>query len=211
MGKKIIEIDQDKCIGCGLCAKACQQSAIELVDGKATVVRQDFCDGLGNCLPVCPVDAIHFSNKDVVAKPKPSGCPGMRAKAMTPKPVTHDCPSALMQWPVQIKLLSPYAPYFEGCDLLIAADCTAYAYGNFHSQFMENKITIIGCPKLDDMDYTDKLTAIFKENNIRSVTLTRMEVPCCGGLQRATVQAIANSGKDIPCQIITISTNGTLL
>ncbi len=230
MAKKIIQIDEEKCVGCGLCANTCKQSAIEMVDGKARVMRKDSCDGIGNCLPVCPVGAISFSGADVtnseieiaesVKKPAFT-CPGSMAK-MIQKPVmqrsvmpaateNNTSPSELMQWPVQIKLVPPTASYFENANLLVAADCSAFAYANFHSEFMKNKITIIGCPKLDAGDYTDKLTEIISSNNIKSVTVVRMEVPCCGGIEQAVKNALINSKKMIPWHIVTISTNGEIL
>ncbi len=222
MSKKIIKIDEEKCVGCGLCANACKQSAIEMIDGKARVTHDDYCDGIGNCLPVCPVNAISFSDKDVVnavkpvAKPLPCGCPGSNSKELKPVAQDENLPlakpvSALRQWPVQIKLVPENAPYFNNSHLLIAADCTAYAYGNFHNEFMKNKVTLIGCPKLDEGDYTNKLTNIISNNDIKSVTVIRMEVPCCGGIENATVNALKASGKFIPWQVVTISTNGSIL
>ncbi len=234
MSRKRIQIDAEKCMGCGLCAKTCQQSAIAMVDGKARVVRDDSCDGIGNCLPVCPVGAISFSDRAIAEKPSataahvaatspaaPVACPGSMAHAIggtsssasvAPYENTASpCPAQLRQWPVQIKLVPVNAPYFAGAHLLIAADCTAYAYGNFHQEFMRDKITIIGCPKLDMQDDTDKLTEIIAQNDIKSVTIARMEVPCCGGIERATVQALKNSGKFLPWQVKTISTDGKLL
>lgn len=219
MSRKIIKIDEEKCIGCGLCARACKQSAIEIIDGKAKVTGDDYCDGLGNCLPVCPVNAISFSDRDIVNKngtPEPKGCPGTRVQALQPQQQTAAnvatvVGSALRQWPVQIKLVGETAPYFDNCHLLIAADCTAYAYGNFHGDFMRNKVTLIGCPKLDMVDYTEKLTNILTCNNIKSLTVVRMEVPCCGGIERASVNALKASGKFIPWQVVTISTNGAIL
>lgn len=227
MIRKIIHIDRDKCNGCGACAKACHEGAIDIVDGKAVLVREHFCDGLGDCLPACPMDAISFEEREApaydeaavqraqkLAKAKPfSGCPGMRAKQMQHREPTPGavCPSQLSQWPVQIKLAGVAAPYFENADILIAADCTAYAYGNFHADFIRGRITLIGCPKLDAEDYTEKLTAIFASHNIRSVTVARMEVPCCGGIEYAVQNAIAASGKDIPCRVAVIGTDGTIL
>lgn len=223
MGKRSIKIDEGKCIGCGLCASACKQSAIEIIDGKAKVTRTDYCDGLGNCLPVCPVNAISFADEKVVVsatknatKPLPCGCPGSNATALKP---TGDVTSSgagvsvseLRQWPVQIKLVPETASYFENANLLIAADCTAYAYANFHNKFMKNKVTIIGCPKLDEGCYTDKLTKIIANNNIKSVTVTRMEVPCCGGIEHATINALKASGKFLPWQVVTIARDGTIL
>ena len=221
MARKIIQIDEDKCVGCGLCANTCQQGAIEIVDGKAKVVRDDYCDGIGNCLPVCPVGAITFSDKDVKndkVKPEklPCGCPGTHSKSISREPsaptqISTPTLSQLNQWPVQIKLVPPNAPYFENGNLLIAADCTAFAYGNFHSDFMRNKITLIGCPKLDEGDYTEKLTEIITSNNLKSVTVVRMEVPCCGGIENAVKKALIASGKMIPWQVVTISTDGNIV
>ncbi len=219
MNKKVIKIDEEKCIGCGLCADTCKQSAIEIIDGKAKVTRDDYCDGIGNCLPVCPVSAISFSDKDVAnenIKPVASGCPGNSIKEFKTKEVTvrseaQKSVSQLRQWPVQIKLVPENAPYFNNANLLIAADCAAYSYANFHNEFMENKVTIIGCPKLDMGDYTEKLTSIISSNNIKSVTVVRMEVPCCGGIENATVNALKASGKFIPWQVVTLSINGEIL
>lgn len=222
MSKKIIQIDEEKCVGCGLCVNACNQGAIELIDGKAKVVRDDYCDGLGNCLPVCPTNAITFSDRDITYKGTaedrlPCGCPGTNAKEIKRKKVNEQegkqpvVVSQLNQWPVQIKLVSETAEYFNNANLLVAADCTAFAYGNFHNEFMKNKITIIGCPKLDEGDYTEKLTNIIKNNDIKSLTVVRMEVPCCGGIENAAVNALKNSGKFIPWQVVTISTDGVVL
>ncbi len=219
MNKKSIIIDEEKCIGCGLCANACKQSAIEMVDGKAKVTREDYCDGIGNCLPVCPVNAISFSDKKVaekVEKTLPCGCPSTNSKELkrevvAEKNVVEKVNSELRQWPVQIKLVPENAAYFNNSHLLIAADCTAYAYANFHNEFMRNKVTLIGCPKLDMGDYTEKLTKIIANNNIKSVTVARMEVPCCGGIENATVNALKASGKFLPWQVVTISTDGLIL
>ncbi len=230
MNKKIIVIDDEKCIGCGLCAKACKQSAIEMVDGKAKVVREDYCDGLGNCLPVCPVGAISFMDEmakdDSKIAPKlPCGCPGTLSKKISRNRIdrkasdnkevqTNTCvapQSELNQWPIQIKLVPTQAPYFDNANLLIASDCSAFACGDFHNKFMRNKITIIGCPKLDDGDYTNKLTEIISENNIKSVTIVRMEVPCCGGLETAVKNALKASGKMIPWSVFVVSIDGNVL
>ena len=235
MKKKIIQIDEDKCVGCGLCANACQEGAIGLVDGKAKLLREDYCDGLGNCLPVCPTDAISFTEKEVEStktekndgKPAdlPCGCPGTNMKSLKQNergdtPAQKDVPesgnnesaeSQLMQWPVQINLVPVNAPYFDNADLLIAADCSAYAYAGFHDKIMKGRITLIGCPKLDPTDYSEKLTEIIKNNNIRSVTVARMEVPCCGGIQSAVETAVKDSGKLLPTQVITISTDGKII
>ena len=227
MIRKIIHIDRDKCNGCGACAKACHEGAIDIVDGKAVLVREHFCDGLGDCLPACPMDAISFEEREApaydeaavqraqkLAKAKPfSGCPGMRAKQMQHREPTPGavCPSQLSQWPVQIKLAGVAAPYFENADILIAADCTAYAYGNFHADFIRGRITLIGCPKLDCVDYSDKLAEIIGGNDIKSVTVVRMEVPCCGGLENAAKNALQKSGKFIPWQVVTISADGRIL
>ena len=219
MIRRIITIDEAKCNGCGLCARACHEGAIGMVDGKAKLLREDYCDGLGDCLPACPMNAISFEEREapayneaaVLAAKKaketalPCGCPGSACQSVEPQA------SMLRNFPVQIKLLPPNAPYFENADLLIAADCTAYSYGNFHNDFMKNRVTLIGCPKLDAVDYSEKLTAIFKHNDIRSVTVTRMTVPCCGGLSYAVKTAIENSGKNIPVQIVTISPDGRIV
>ncbi len=216
MSKKVIKIDADKCIGCGLCAATCKQSAIEMIDGKAVVTSEDYCDGIGNCLRVCPVNAISFSDKDVSKsedRPKHSTCPGSRAKMISSDENVADVKikSALRQWPVQIKLIPESAPYFENADLLIAADCSAFAYANFHAEFIKDKITIIGCPKLDSVDYTNKLSSIINNNSIKSVTVVRMEVPCCGGIENAAVNAVKNSGKKLPLNVVTITINGEIL
>ena len=218
MIRKIITIDREKCNGCGLCVDACHEGAIGLRDGKAVLLREDYCDGLGDCLPACPMNAISFEEREAAAydeaavlaakkeKSLPCGCPGSQCKTVVPQ-----IGSQLQNFPVQIKLVPPNAPYFDGADLLIAADCTAYSYANFHSDFMKDRITLIGCPKLDAVDYTEKLTAILTQNNIRSVTVVRMVVPCCGGLEFAAKQALQASGKSIPWQVVTVSTDGRLL
>ena len=232
MIRRIIKIDEEACTGCGLCATACHEGAIGMVDGKAKLLREDYCDGLGDCLPACPVGAIRFEEREAPAydeeavrraqaekaanaAPLPCGCPGSQSKALhrteasaAPAQKTE---SQLRQWPVQIKLAPVNAPYFDGAKLLIAADCTAYAYGNFHQDFIRGHITLIGCPKLDEGDYTEKLTAIIANNNIRSVTVVRMEVPCCGGIETATKRAIQQSGKFLPWQVVTVSTDGRIL
>lgn len=207
MLRKIITIDEDKCNGCGLCAQACHEGAIGMVNGKAKLLRDDYCDGLGDCLPVCPTDAISFEEREAA--------PYDEAAVKANMSANHDyhgngSPSALTHWPVQIKLAPINAPYFKDADLLIAADCCAYAYGNFHGRFMKNKVTLIGCPKLDMIDYSEKLTEILKNNDIRSITTARMEVPCCGGIEYAVKQALDASGKKIPLEVITIGINGEI-
>jgi len=233
MIRKIIKIDESKCNGCRLCVSACHEGAIGLMDGKAKLLREDYCDGLGNCLPVCPTGAISFEEREAaqfdeaavksnMENTQPEtlacGCPGTHSKIIArggqgdlvreqPAPVeTH-----LNQWPVQIKLVPANAPYFKNANLLVAADCAAYAYGNFHREYMKNRVTIIGCPKLDDGDYSEKLTAILKQNDIKSVTIARMEVPCCGGIENAVKSALQNCGKLIPWQVVTISIAGQIL
>ena len=201
MIRKIIKINEEKCNGCGACATACHEGAIEMIDGKAKLTRENYCDGLGDCLPACPMDAITFEEREAPAYDE--------AAVLASKRANED--SHLLQWPVQIKLLPTRAPYFDGANLLIAADCTAYAYGNFHKEFMNNRITLIGCPKLDAVDYTEKLTAIIKNNQIQSITVVRMEVPCCGGIEYAAKKALQMSGKLIPWQVITISTDGKII
>lgn len=231
MIRKIIRIDEEKCNGCGACAVACHEGAIEIIDGKARLTREDYCDGLGDCLPACPTNAITFEEREasaydeaavLKAKEKkasaalPCGCSGTQSKAINRD--TCDCStqslqinSQLRQWPVQIKLVPVNAPYFNGANLLVAADCTAYAYGNFHNEFIRNRITLIGCPKLDEGDYTNKLTAIIRSNDIRSVTVVRMEVPCCGGIENAVKRALMTSGKFIPWRVVTVTTDGKLV
>ncbi len=237
MKRKIIQIDTEKCNGCGACAEACHEGAIGMIDGKAQLLRDDYCDGLGNCLPVCPTGAITFIEREAAAydeaavekhmaqKKSPNNtplsscaCPGQRAKTIhhqTGGAQTSEAEgklqSHLAQWPVQIKLVPVNAPYFADANLLIAADCTAYAYAGFHKDFMKNKVTLIGCPKLDAGSYAEKLTDILTENEIKSVTVVRMEVPCCGGIEHAVKTALMQSGKFIPWQVVTISTEGEIL
>ena len=235
MKRRIIEIDQDKCNGCGACAAACHESAIVMTEGKAKLMRDDYCDGLGDCLPTCPAGAISFVEREAAAydeaavlanKQKKmqqegmhlhSGCPGTRMKTIQHaepsdvETVLAAVQSRLSQWPVQIKLVPVNAPYFDGVKLLIAADCTAYAYAAFHERFMKGHITLAGCPKLDGVDYSEKLIEIIRNNDIKSVTIVRMEVPCCGGLECAAKTALQNSGKFIPWQVVTISTDGNIL
>jgi ferredoxin len=230
MIRQIIKIDDEKCNGCGLCVSACHEGAIGLVDGKAKLLRDDYCDGLGNCLPVCPTGAITFEEREaaeydeaaVEANMKKEeisacGCPGARSATLNrnntevKKTYTEEAETQLRQWPVQIKLVPVNAPYWKNANLLVAADCAAYAYGNFHNEFMKNKITVIGCPKLDDGDYSEKFTAILQQNDIKSVTVVRMEVPCCGGIEHAVKTALKNCGKMIPWQVVTISTDGRIL
>ncbi len=233
MLRKIIKIDEEKCNGCGVCAEACHEGAIEMINSKARLTREDYCDGLGDCLPACPTNAITFELRDapaynesavLIAKAKksekklPCGCPGTQSKAIkrdiqptTKSAAASSVTSQLSQWPCQIKLVPVNAPYFDSANLLIAADCTAYAYGNFHNDFIRNHITLIGCPKLDEGDYAEKLTQIIKNNNIKSVKIVRMEVPCCGGIENAVKRALQASGKFIPWQVVTISTDGKIL
>lgn len=209
MIRKIITINQDRCNGCGQCVNACHEGAIGMVNGKAKLLREDYCDGLGDCLPACPANAISFEEREA---PAYNEAAVLVAKKQKEEPLPHSvCPNELTNFPVQLKLLPSNAPYFDGADLLIAADCTAYAYGNFHRDFIHNKVTMIGCPKLDAVDYSQKLTQIFQHNHIRSVTVTRMTVPCCGGLSHAVQTAIANSGKDIPLHIVTIGPDGHII
>lgn len=228
MIRKIIKIDEEKCNGCGLCAAACHEGAIEMIGGKARLTREDYCDGLGDCLPACPVNAISFEEREAPAYNEaavlaakqtkqedtlPCGCPGMQSKAIQREaaPIAASAASQLSQWPVQIRLVPVNAPYFQNANLLIAADCTAFAYGNFHQEFIRNHITLIGCPKLDEEDYAEKLTQIIKNHNIKSVTIARMEVPCCGGIENAVKRALQASGKFIPWRVVIISTDGRVL
>jgi len=238
MIRQIIKIDEQKCNGCGICANACHEGAIAIIGGKAKLIRDDYCDGLGNCLPVCPTGAISFEDREAAeydedavnarnnsveinseeASCCSSGCPGTKAKSLAtntvsaePTIVSYNLQSQLMQWPVQIKLVPVNAPYFNNANLLIAADCSAYAYGDFHNRFIKNHITMIGCPKLDEGSYAEKLTEILKRNNIKSVTVVRMEVPCCGGIENAVKEALMNCGKLIPWSVIVISSDGQIL
>ena len=231
MKRKIIKIDKEKCNGCGACAKACHEGAIEMVNGKAKLTKENYCDGLGDCLPACPTGAITFEEREApaydeeaVLKSKqkketetlPCGCPGTQSKKINrektiEQPQFNNLSSQLSNWPIQIKLAPITAPYFNEANLLIAADCTAYAFGSFHNKFMRNRVTLIGCPKLDEVDYAEKLTAIIARNNIKSVTVVRMEVPCCGGIENAVKRALMSSGKFIPWSVYTISTDGHIL
>lgn len=234
MERRIIEINEEKCNGCGACAAACHEGAIAMVNGKAKLMRDDYCDGLGDCLPTCPTGAIRFVVREaadydeqaVLANKQKkmqaegvcitASCPGTRSQALSraeaPAPSAEpNRPSCLSQWPVQIKLAPVNAPYFDGARLLIAADCTAYAYANFHEKFIRGRITLVGCPKLDSVDYSEKLTEIIRSNDIREVTIVRMEVPCCGGLENAAKLALQNSGKFIPWQVVTISIRGEIM
>ncbi len=241
MKRNIIRIDEEKCNGCGLCVTACHEGALVIENGKAKLISDSYCDGLGNCLPECPTNAITIEEREADAYDEElvkkniemktavqtppihhhmhGGCPGSRAMAIKKAPAAEPVSTAasvpavseLMQWPCQIKLVPVNAPYFDNCDLLIAADCTAYAYANIHKDFMKNRITLIGCPKLDEGDYSEKLTAIIANNNINSVKVLRMEVPCCGGIVSAVKTALINSGKMLPWSIVTIGTNGEVL
>ena len=233
MIRKIIKINENKCDGCGQCVSACHEGAIGLIDGKAKLLRDDYCDGLGDCLPVCPTEAITFEEREAAGYDEAAvkanmenkklnvlacGCPGTHSKPIrreslckVPQEQAASVETHLNQWPVQIKLVPPNAQYFENANLLIAADCSAFAYGNFHGEYMKNKITIIGCPKLDEGDYSEKLTDILKMNNIKSVTIARMEVPCCGGIENAAKTALESCGKLTPWQVVTISTDGRIL
>lgn len=251
MIRKIIQINEEKCNGCGACAQACHEGAIQMIDGKAKLIRDDYCDGLGDCLPACPTNAITFEEREAAAydddavkahlaakggdalkrhldakkkhedrpasQPAFTGCPGQRSRALARSSEPSAAPtgsvpvSQLRQWPVQIKLAPVQAPYFHNAHLLIAADCTAYAYADFHNQFIRNRITLIGCPKLDEGDYTEKLTEIIRSNDIKSLTIVRMEVPCCGGLEHAATEALKASGKFIPWQVVTVGIDGNLI
>jgi len=220
MIRRVIQIDEEKCNGCGICVTACHEGAIGMVDGKARLMRDDYCDGLGDCLPNCPTGAISFIEREAAAYDEAAVKANMERKethkaagreAFQEEVSRETVQSQLQQWPCQIKLAPVNAPYFEDVKLLIAADCTAYAYANVHEEFMKGKITLIGCPKLDQIDYSEKLTQIIAENNIKSVTVLRMEVPCCGGLENAAVKALKNSGKFLPWQVVTISIDGRIL
>lgn len=238
MMRKIIKIDEEKCNGCGLCVEACHEEAIGMINGKAKLLRDDYCDGLGDCLPTCPTNAISFEYREAAEYDEAAVKANMEAKKAQNKSLACGCPgsqskeinrevsnsvalnndlevetkgSQLNQWPVQIKLVPTNAPYLKNASLLIAADCTAYAYGNFHNKFMKNKVTLIGCPKLDEVDYAEKLTEILKVNDIKNIVVTRMEVPCCGGIVNAVKTALQNSGKMIPWQIVTISVDGKII
>ena len=247
MIRRVIEIDRDKCNGCGACAAACQEGAIGMVDGKAALLRDDYCDGLGNCLPHCPTNAITFVEREAAAFDEKAvaaaqlakkaealigsapvtrsgcsgsaplnlgGCPSSQAAELRENPADAPMQSAavsrLMQWPIQIKLLPVQAPFYQGARLLIAADCTAFSRADFHERFMKGHITMIGCPKLDEGDYAEKLTEIIRLNEVREVTIVRMEVPCCGGLQRAAETALRESGKFLPWQVVTLGRDGTI-
>lgn len=211
MVRKIIKINEEKCNGCGLCATACHEGAIGMVDGKAKLLREDYCDGLGDCLPDCPTGAITFEEREALSYNEAAVQKAKAQKVNEGVSAFKKPDSELRQWPCQIKLVPVNAPYFDGANLLVAADCTAYAYGNFHQEFMRNHITLIGCPKLDAVDYAEKLTQIIANNNIKSVKVLRMEVPCCGGIEFAVKRALQASGKFIPWQVITISTDGKVL
>ena len=229
MIRRIVEIDQEKCNGCGACAKACHEGAIGMINGKATLLKDDYCDGLGDCLPACPTGAISFIEREAAAydeaavkarmaakKKAFTGCPGTKMQNLSKSAeaeavVGQKMPSRLMQWPCQIKLAPTNAPYFDNADLLIAADCTAFAYANMHEEFMRGRITLVGCPKLDNIDYSEKLAMILATNDIRSITLVRMEVPCCGGLNVAVKKAMEFAECDLPSRVVTISLDGKIL
>ena len=233
MIRTVIEIDEEKCNGCGICADACHEGAIGIIDGKAHLLRDDYCDGLGDCLPACPTGAITFVEREAAAYDEAAvithkltkeirmnnaanthSCPGSAQRTIerpkTPEAPAGAVPSRLANWPVQIKLAPITAPYFDGANLLVAADCCAYAYGNFHAEFMANRVTLIGCPKLDNIDYSEKLTEIIRQNDIKSLTILRMEVPCCGGLEHAATEALRASGKFIPWRVVTVTIDGGL-
>ena len=234
MVRRVIQIDEEKCNGCGICAEACHEGAIGIVDGKAKLLRDDYCDGLGDCLPNCPVGAISFIEREAAAYDEAAvqenkkkkmqamgqapvgGCPGSRMRQLERKPAEENqnagspVSSQLRQWPVQIKLLPVHAPFYEGANLLIAADCTAYAYAKFHDEFLKDRVVLVGCPKLDSTDYAVKLAEIIRQNEVQSITVVRMEVPCCGGLEMAAKRALEASGKRLPWQVITVGTDGTI-
>lgn len=231
MIRKIVEINKELCNGCGACAKACHEGAIEMIDGKATLIKDDYCDGFGDCLPACPTNAITIIEREAAEydeeavmkrmnakKGQVKSCPGTMTMSFTrdtkneySEEISYgSLSSQLMQWPVQIKLVPTKAPYYENANLLIAADCTAYAYAGFHEDFIKNHVTIIGCPKLDSVDYSEKITEIINNNNIKSIKVVRMEVPCCGGLERAVIKSIENSNKDIKCETVIIKCNGKI-
>ena len=233
MKRRIIQIDEEKCNGCGACANACHEGAIAMVGGKARLMRDDYCDGLGDCLPACPTGAISFVEREAAPYDKaaaeanvaakraaegklPCGCPGTYSRELKREAAEVSAPresavaSRLSQWPVQIKLAPVRAPYFDGAKLLVAADCTAFARADFHERFIKGRVTLVGCPKLDGVDYAEKLTEIIRENDVKSVTVVRMEVPCCGGVERAAVTALKNSGKFIPWQVVTVTLDGRL-
>lgn len=229
MLRKIIKINEELCNGCGACASACHEGAIDMIDGKAKLTRENYCDGLGDCLPACPTNAISFEMREAPAYDEAAvekakllkaqkascSCPGTKSKTIshndTPVNASTTVGSQLSNWPVQIKLVPVAAPYFDEAELLIAADCTAYSYGNFHNDFMRNRITLIGCPKLDAVDYAEKISEIIARNNIKDITVVRMEVPCCGGIEYAVERALEASGKSIPWNVVTISTEGDIL
>ena len=232
MIRKIIQIDEARCNGCGACAAACHEGAIGMAHGKAKLLRDDYCDGLGDCLPACPTGAITFVEREAAAYDEaavqagkrkrsgrlPGGCPGTRARSIAhrecsgeERPGGEEPVSRLCQWPVQIRLAPVNATFFDGARLLIAAECTAYAYAGFHERFMKGRVTLVGCPKLDGVDYAEKLAELLRSNDIQSVTVVRMEVPCCGGLENAVKRALQSSGRRIPCQVVTISTDGRIL
>lgn len=209
MKRRIIQIDREKCNGCGLCAKACHEGAIGMVDGKARLLRDDYCDGLGDCLPACPTGAITFVEREAAAYDEAAVKANLAQKRSAP-PIQFSRQSQLRNFPVQIKLAPMQAPYFDDAALLIAADCTAYAYAGFHEDFIRDRVALIGCPKLDGIDYSMKLMRILQNNDVKSVTVVRMEVPCCGGLEFAARKALQESGKDIPWQVVTIRTDGSI-
>ncbi len=235
MIRKIIKINEEACNGCGACATACHEGAIAMVDGKARLIKEEYCDGLGDCLPACPTGAITFEEREAPAYDQQAveehlhsrapahshlhgqGCPGSQMRSMVPRPAAPQASAAapavsqLGQWPVQIQLAPVKAPFFQGAKLLVAADCTAYAYGSFHQDFIRGRVTLIGCPKLDNVDYAEKLTEILKQNDIQSVTVVRMEVPCCGGIENAVKRAMQASGKWIPWNVVTVRIDGTLM